>query len=213
MQKLCLKSNGKHGLWLKICAAAILPPLALLGYAAWWGVAYRLPRAQDKTIDMRSVTYGQPRQLVFCAGLANNPHGYPGHAYVIWPDADKPITDSTETLGYCPAEFWSIVPSVYEPVAGVVDERAATGNGRNVERLIVWVDQKTFDHTRRLARQWDNKGFRTGSRDCCAFVDYIAQGAGLSVPVQKYLYPHDHIHLLKELNAGREPVESTVSAE
>ncbi|MBK9202920.1 MAG: hypothetical protein IPL73_10885 [Candidatus Obscuribacter sp.] len=78
------KSTGKQGLWLKVSAAMILPPVALLGYAAWWGVAYRLPRAQDKTIDMRSVTYGQPRQLVFCAGLANNPHGYPGHAYVIW---------------------------------------------------------------------------------------------------------------------------------
>ena len=53
----------------------------------WWAVAYRLPRSADKTIDRRSPLsrrFGPACRLSFCAGLANNPHGFPGHAYVVW---------------------------------------------------------------------------------------------------------------------------------
>ena len=53
--------------------------------------------------------------------------------------------------------------------------------------------------------------FAQGSRDCCAFVDYIARDAGLTVPAQQYLYPHDHILLLKQLNQNS--VESAQAQE
>lgn len=201
-------------LWIKVSCLAVLPLIALVLYGIWWGVAYRLPRAADKIIDMRTV-HGVPGKdllrLIFCAGLANNVHGFPGHAYVIW-SRDKGAPPCEEALGYCPADYYGVIPSLYRPVQGVVNDSAAVGKDRNLEKLIVLVDQKTFDRTRRLADKWESKGFMTGSRDCCAFIDYIAKDAGLAVPGPRRLYPHDHIHMLKALNSGREQGEATVSA-
>jgi hypothetical protein len=195
-----------RSLLLKLICLLLLPLLGLLLYAAWWGVAYRLPRSADKTIDLRSAVdrqFSKPAQLIFCAGLANNPHGFPGHAYVIWRGER-----TGETLGFCPAGFWSIVPSLWQPVSGVVNDAAATADERNLEKLTVLVDRETYDRTLRLGRSWDAREFRTGSRDCCAFVDFIARDAGLAVPEQKYLYPHDHIRLLKDLNQSAQILNS-----
>ncbi len=197
--------------FIKICSALLLPPLLISAYALWWGIVYRLPRSADKVVDLRTnkASSQGARRIFFCAGLANNPHGFPGHAYVVWSknlaasvavSAGEANFKDCETLGYCPHDFWSIVPSVYTAVPGVVDDRASSGNDRNVERLIVLVDDAAFERSREACRRWDATNFRTGSRDCCAFIDFVATEIGLAVPRAQFSYPHDHILKLKTLN-------------
>ncbi len=181
---------------LKICIVGCLLVTLFVSlfaaYGLWWGVAYLQPRGADKIVDLRKGKTVATQPMLFCAGLANNPHGFPGHAYVVWSKKD--------TLGICPKEFWSIVLSLSIPVEGVVDDRASTGNDRNLEKLVVLVDDATYKRSRAACARWDATNFRTGSRDCCAFIDFVAAEIGLVVPKSHFIYHHDHIAKLKTLN-------------
>src|SRR5579862_7032030 len=62
--------------------------MALLAYAAIWAVWYRIPVLAPETVDLRQWQTEKPYYVSFCAALASNPHGFPGHCYVVW--SDKP---------------------------------------------------------------------------------------------------------------------------
>jgi len=193
-----------------IVAITALLFLCVTGYAGWWFVWYRIPRpAGLKLIDRREPgDNSAPSYITFCASLANNPHGFPGHAYVVWSGESLPSdwtqaarSDCLENAGYGPTSCGDQVRSVICNVPGVVDGHGLRNNLRNLNTLSVMVSQAQYERTRQLRAQWDTSCFRAGDRDCVAFVDYIAKDIGLVIPPRSILlFPQDHLAQLKALN-------------
>jgi hypothetical protein len=174
-----------------------------LAYGVGWGVWYRMPRGAAECVDLRRSTHDAPRYVIFCAALANNPHGFPGHAYVVWTadkDCDLKLADS---MGYGPQCAEVILPSLFKPVRGVLDGKASENNHNNLDKLIVIVDRPVFQRSRKLCNTWNQEHFQTGVRDCCAFTRMIAKDIGLKTPDQSYIFPQDYISQLKQLNRQR----------
>jgi hypothetical protein len=193
---------------LIIITAGIL--LCIAGYAGWWFVWYRVPRHDTvKLIDMRRP--GDPstaRYITFCASLANNTHGFPGHAYVVWSGESLPSdwltaarSDRLENAGYGPRNCGDQVKSVAFDVPGIIDAHGLRCNLRNLNTLTVIVNQKQYERTRELRARWDTSRFKAGDRDCVAFVDYIAKDIGLAIPPRSILFfPQDHLAQMQALN-------------
>jgi len=193
-----------------IIAIAALTLLPILGYAGWWAVRYRIPSTSVDVLDMRS--HGEsspPRYITFCSSLANNAHGFPGHAYVVWSGDSVPAdwieaarADRLENAGYGPRNSYDQIPSVISDVPGIVDDHGLRFNLRNLSTLTVIVDEDQYERTRQLRHKWDTARFRAGERDCVAFVDYIANDVGLLIPDRNILmYPQDHLARMKALNS------------
>lgn len=172
----------------------------LVFYLTWWAIWYRLPATDDEVIDMREAREDHACYITFCASLASNPHGFPGHAYVVW--RTDPCADYLhgQARGYVPRYAGDQIRSLYTSVPGLLVEAASRDNMRNLETLTVIVDGKTYERTCRLASQWDANNFRAGDRDCVAFVDFVAKDIGLATFRPGFQYPRDHIRTLKSLN-------------
>jgi hypothetical protein len=182
-----------------LCLAAALV-LGLLAYAGWWAHAYRQPAGPRATIDLRSSTSEKPYYLTFCAGLASNFHGFPGHAYVNWNDKPGVTTSAKNSIGYITRKYNDQFLAPFVAVPGSLHYDAQNYNQRNLDCLTAVVDVKTFNRTRAACATWDTSNFKAGTHDCVAFTTYIARTAGLVVPEGSSRYPQDHIKLLKTLN-------------
>jgi hypothetical protein len=179
--------------------------LFLVGYTCWWYVWYRLPGQPDKVTDLRSYPAQGAYYVTFCAGLADNPIGFPGHAYVVW--SEKPHTDplKADSVGYITQSYNDQFVSPILPVPGRLHRNAALYNQRNIENLTAVVDQKTYRKTLDARENWNTSNFKALQHDCLSFTTYIAQSAGLNIPKQRCLYPQDQIRQLKALNQSKSP--------
>jgi hypothetical protein len=188
----------------------------LVAYAVSWGVWFRLPRGADEVVDLRrsedeeDAPSDAPGYVIFCAALANNPHGFPGHAYVVW-SADR-VGDLklADSMGFAPHCAEVILPSLFKPVRGVLDGKASRDNYRNLDKLIVIVDRPAFERSRKLCDTWNQGHFQTGVRDCCAFTRLIAKDIGLKTPDQSYIFPQNYISQLKLLNRQRKIAPASI---
>lgn len=185
---------------IRIAWASIL---ALLFYLVVWGIVYRVPCSSAEELDLRSSgLYAPQYYIVFCASLASNSHGFPGHAFIAWCDNGRPDEfDAMETTGYCPRFSKDQIPSLYTDVPGImVCRKAGAGSCRNVDKLIVCVDKPAFEESRRLSQEWSCSKFRVGEVDCVAFANAVAKSIHLNTPCSDRKYPQDYIRELKACN-------------
>ena len=175
-------------------------PLILNLYAAWWALQYRVPPGSaNQIVDMRQSQSETPHYVTFCASLANNPHGFPGHAVVVWSKTKDWNRPDSETSGFVPGRSMDQFASLFTYVPGQLVNGRPT-NMINPDAITAIVNEEEFEKTRRLRDDWNPSRFKTGVRDCVAFVDFIAEDVGLVPPVRRFDFPQDHIKQLKILN-------------
>ena len=134
------------------------------------------------------------------ATLADNPLGFPGHAYVVWrnsPD-DRPI--QAESVGYITQHYSDQFISPLVSVPGQLCCAPAQFEPSNLERLTVLVDSQTYQATLEARKKWNTAKFKAAQHDCLSFTTYIARTAGLVIPEYRCLYPQDQLCQLKQLN-------------
>ena len=182
-------------------ALALIVTLAV--YTLWWSFWYRLPAMPDQTVDMRTQLNQPAGYITFCAGLADNPIGFPGHAYVVWSELPKVDPLQAQSVGYISKLYNDQFISPFIAVPGMLHFDAARYNQRNLEQLTAIVDQNTYQKTLQARNEWKTEEFKALDRDCLSFCTYIAKAAGLNVPAHRCLYPQDQIKQLKELNKTR----------
>ncbi|HNB20934.1 MAG TPA: hypothetical protein PKZ32_00855 [Candidatus Melainabacteria bacterium] len=179
--------------------------LALSAYLIFWGLLYRLPRTQPALIDLRSdKSVENPlndRCFMICAGLANNPHGYPGHCYIIWDRCKPERLEYAASDGFVPGHVKDLIPSLFTDINGFMADDALFGNMRNFDFLAVRLDRSRYEKARAVRQKFvQDPTFHTGLRDCVTYVDEIAQIAGLRTSAHKFVYPLDYLEALKVLN-------------
>lgn len=179
--------------------------LALSAYLICWGLIYRLPRTQPVLIDLRTdKSVENPlndRCFMICAGLANNPHGYPGHCYIIWDRCKPERLEYAACDGFVPGHVRDLIPSLFSDINGFMADDALFGNMRSFDFLAVRLDRSGYDKARAVRQKFvQEPTFHTGLRDCVTYVDEIAQIAGLRTFPHKFVYPLDYLKALKALN-------------
>jgi hypothetical protein len=175
-------------------------PLSIAAYAAWWAVHYRVPPSPDCFVDLRHNASQPAFYVTFCASLATNPHGFPGHSYVVWSRTPNWHQENAEAFGFVPRYSRDQVASAFMNVPGLMVHGASEGNMVNLDTLTVIVDQERYEKTRKLRDDWNPSSFRAGLYDCVSFTDFIAAAAGLAVPIRRFSYPQDHLKQMKALN-------------
>lgn len=189
---------------------AILGLVAFLGLAALaiiWAFVYRLPHGPPVLVDLRSDKTNDycvnDRCFMICAGLANNPHGYPGHCYIVWDRCQPEKLEYAESDGFVPGRLADLIPSLYSDIGGIMADHAVIGNMRNFDYLAVRLDREPYEKARAVrAKYIADATFHTGVRDCVAYVDEIAEVAGLKTPPRRFVYPLDYMVRLKKLNSS-----------
>ena len=176
--------------------------IMLVAYLLLWGMVYRLPRTPPVVVDLRDDKTTQPHYVAFCAALAANEHGFPGHAYAVWSDSLPIDLNTAESLGFGPLYQVDQIPSLWQHVPGAVVTQASSGNRRNLNAIIAIVDEQTFEFSRLKSRNWRSDKFKVGTNDCVAYVESIASVIGLKTPDTHYKYPQDFVEQLKSLNLG-----------
>jgi hypothetical protein len=185
----------------KVRALAIGVVLLVAGYLIWWGLWYRIPAAPPKVVDKRTDANAVPYCVSFCAALADNPHGFPGHCYVVWSVGVPNDLENSESFDYLTVKYWDQIPALWREVPGRLVANAARGNTRNVDILSALVSQNDYEKTRQSRTAWRTGVFRVGVRDCVTFTDSMASLVGVRTPNRaSYLFPQDYIRKLKELN-------------
>jgi hypothetical protein len=192
--------------------AAIVCLVATLGlsaFAIYWAYVYRLPRSKPIVVDLRSDKKHEnsvhDRCFMICAGLANNPHGYPGHCYIVWDRCSPDRLEYAQSDGFVPGRLVDLVPSLYSDIGGVMADHAVIGNMRNFDYIAVRLDQKPYEKARAIRERFvTDTTFHTGVRDCVAYVDEIAKTIGLKTPTRGFIYPLDYMVRLKALNSKSE---------
>lgn len=168
-----------------------VPCLALITYLGGWAIWYRVPATPASVVDLRSDKKDPGMRVSFCAALADNPHGFPGHCYVVF---------AGNGISYVPTKRDDQIRSLYSAVDGTIVFGIPKGNDRNLDRTTVMCDREMFERARREAMQWSPQGFKVGERDCVQFTNNVARTIGLNVPQSKYKFPQDYLRELKELN-------------
>ncbi len=174
----------------------------LIIYLVAWGVFYRIPCTPSQTVDVRNSPGDTPYYVNICAGLASNPHGFPGHAYLGWTEkSPSENIESIETAGYCPKYAKDQIPSVFQFVPGVLVKCTGTaGNARNLDRLVIICSHDDYEQTKALCKNWNTANFQCGKRDCVSMVDTVASALKLRTPKHSNRYPQDYVRELKQLN-------------
>jgi len=181
--------------------------MAVLLYALWWAVWYRIPAQPDQIVDLRLQPSQSACYITFCAGLADNPLGFPGHAYVVWRKKSDANSLQSESVGFITKCYNDQFISPVVSVPGMLHYDAAQYNQRNLESLTAIVDPQTYEKTLRAREKWNTTEFKAIQRDCLSFTTYIAQTAGLVIPEHRFLYPQDQLRQLKALNKTRQCTE------
>ncbi len=189
-----------------IAILALASITGLLAFALYWGCAYRLPRTAPILVDLRQDKTGKDsvndRSFMLCAALANNPHGYPGHCYIIWDRRALERLEYADSDGFVPAGPTQLIPSLYSDVRGVMADHAIAGNMRNLDYIVVLLDRAPYERARAVrARFMRDTTFHTGVRDCVSYVNEIARIAGLKTSPGGFVYPLDYVERLKKLNS------------
>ncbi|MDZ4837127.1 MAG: hypothetical protein SGJ27_25360 [Candidatus Melainabacteria bacterium] len=174
--------------------------ISLSAYLLIWGVVYRFPHSSPLIVDARNDKTERPHYVAICAALAANRHGFPGHAYVAWSDSLPLDLEHVESLGFVPMSASDQIPSLWRVVPGALVDKAADGNKRNLNAVIVVVDSKTFELSKAKCKNWKSDQFKVGSSDCVAFARSVATSLGLETPESRYRYPQDYVAQLKILN-------------
>lgn len=190
------------------CILCLVVVFTFLSASLWWGCVYRLPRSKPILLDLRSdKTRDDPasdRCFMICAGLANNPHGFPGHCYIIWDRYAPERLEYTTSDGFVPGRMEDLIPSLYSDIHGIMADNALVGNMRNFDYVAVRVDRPVYDSARAVRQKFvQNPSFHTGVRDCVAYVDEISEIAGLKRPKRDFVYPLDYLVQLKKLNEAK----------
>lgn len=188
---------GQNHRWLLLLG--VLPALLAL-YAGFWAFWYRLPAQPPKVIDRRSAKTDPAYCLTFCASLADNPHGFPGHCYVAWSQAPPRDLSSMESAGFVPRCRGDQIASLVAPVPGLLVNNASTGNTRNLDLIYVLVSFDTYRQTMQMRDTFKSGYFQVGVRDCVTFTNSIASMVGLNTPNTSYQFPQDYLRQLKALN-------------
>ncbi len=168
-------------------------------YLGSWTCIYRIPAAESKVIDLRKSKQEKACCISFCASLADNLSGFPGHAYLIFSRSEKLSTSKEYSLGFMPRYYRDQIPSLFKSVDGAVFENIS-GNKRNLDELKVLLSESDFDKAVITAKNWNASRFKTGSKDCVAFVNYMAESLRLKTINPAFVYPQDYLRRLKELN-------------
>lgn len=136
--------------------------------------------AAEKSIDKRTPSKDS-KNAYFLVFMARG--GSPtGHAFVVWgkDDADKKLC-SEAAFGFYPKEG----KGVLGPVPGVIVDEMLTGKMKNVtDRLVVQVDQKTYEAAEAIRKKWADSEYKAADRDCVTFSQEVARAAGLVVPAR-----------------------------
>lgn len=177
----------------------------LLIYMTVWAVQYRIHHAAVPPVDMRRSESDIPYVIQFRASLASNPHGFPGHAYIVWSNGTS--------AGYVPRYATDQLPSLFHPVRGTLQLNGIRDNSRNLSSLTVLLSKPDFDRAAQLARHWNTNSFQVGKRDCVRFVSEIASTIGLRCPDPSYQFPQDYVERLKQLNTSRSPLHDMIVIE
>ncbi len=187
----------------------LVASLGLSAFAVYWAYVYRLPRSKPIVVDLRSDKTHEnsvnDRCFMICAGLANNPHGYPGHCYIVWDRCAPDRLEYAQSDGFVPGRMVDLLPSLYSDIGGVMADHAVIGNMRNFDYIAVRLDQKPYEKARAIRAHFvTDTTFHTGVRDCIAYVDEIAKTSGLRTPPRGFIYPLDYMVRLKALNSKPE---------
>ncbi len=158
-----LKDPSKKRLFLVTAGSLLVLTVALLSYTTWWAVWYRLPGTPNKVIDLRSGRLQPACYVTFCAGLADNPVGFPGHAYVVWSKAANADPLSVDSVGYITQSYNDQFLSPVISVPGMLHWDAARYNQRNLECLTAIVDPRHIRKNSRCPRQVEHS--RVQKRD------------------------------------------------
>jgi hypothetical protein len=175
---------------------------ALIGltlYFGVWAVKYRLPPAPAALIDLRKSPVEEPYCVSFCASLADNPLGFPGHTYIVWSPSLAINLEKDHSLGFMPKHEKDQIRSLFAPVEGTVLDHVS-GNLRNLDRLTVIVSKDDYLKSLLIASTWTQDGFCVGKRDCAAFVHHVASALHLRTQNPSYLFPQEYLCQLKRLN-------------
>lgn len=183
-----------------VATILISAAISLSAYLLIWGVVYRFPHSAPLVVDARKDKTERPHYVAICAALAANKHGFPGHAYVAWSDSLPLDLEHVESLGFVPISPSDQIPSLWRNVPGSLVDKAADGNKRNLNAVIVVVDSKTFKLSKANSKNWKSDQFKVGSSDCVAFARSVATSLGLKTPESRYKYPQDYVAQLKILN-------------
>jgi hypothetical protein len=194
--------------FLLLAVGLAVLPLSIATYAIWWAVIYRVPPSPRGFVDLRRDPSETAFYITFCASLATNPHGFPGHSYVVWSRTPSWEQQNAEAFGFVPRYSRDQFASVFRYVPGLMVPGASEGNMANLDALTVIVDRQKYEETMSLREKWDSTTFRAGLHDCVSFMDFIAQDAGLKVPERKFSYPQDHLKQMKALNQAAIALES-----
>ncbi len=203
-----LNSTRQRSLGLHLALISTTAVVALLTlltvYLLVWGVVYRLPHGSSLIVDRRADKSREPRYVAVCAALAANQHGFPGHAYAVWSESLPIDLNHAKSVGYVPSRGCDQIKSLWCTVPGMLVERAADDNRRNLNAVIVIVDQNTYENSFQKCKSFSSGNFKVGSSDCVAFADSIASDIGLKTPDPHFRYPQDYIEQLKSLNKTTE---------
>lgn len=179
-----------------------MPILALSFYLISWSLIYSLPADSPLCLDLRESPKQKAYKVSLCASLADNPLGFPGHAYVLFSESEKINPEKDYALGYMPQKYWDQITSLFAQVPGVLLENVR-GNSRNLDRITVLVSEKSFLELKRRARNWQSGSFQAGKHDCVSFASFVSTELGLKTPASTYIFPQDFLRELKDLNKGR----------
>ena len=183
-----------------LSGAAASSSALLIIYMVVWYFQYRLPAAPPRLIDLRADSGAKPYYVCLCAALADNPHGFPGHSYVTFSRSLPFNLTEAESIGRVPCRFQDQAWALFQPVPGMVMNRAAQGNLRNFNALVAVVDEDAYQRCLARVSLWQDCPFQVGKSDCVAFTNSIAEVLYLKLPSQRLVYPQDYVKELKDLN-------------
>ena len=181
----------------KALATVLTALFLLLCYAALY---YRVHTTTSGIVDLRPTTGDKSCYVVFCASLADNAHGFPGHCYVVWSADPTPNLLTAESAAFMPRKLTDQPRSLWQTVPGFLGEHAAQGNMRNLDTLTVVLSPSDYEHSKLVRTQWLRGPFQVGVRDCVAFSDAVARDVGLHSPGCSYTFPQDYVRKLKLQN-------------
>ncbi|MDX1988074.1 MAG: hypothetical protein SFV17_15430 [Candidatus Obscuribacter sp.] len=183
-----------------LSGAAASSSALLIIYMVVWYFQYRLPAAPPRLIDLRSDSGEKPYYVCLCAALADNPHGFPGHSYVAFSRSLPCNLIEADSIGRVPCRFQDQASALFQPVPGMIMNKAAPGNLRNFNALVAVVDENTYQRCLARVSLWQDCPFQVGKSDCVAFTNSIAAVLNLKLPSQRLVYPQDYVKELKDLN-------------
>ncbi len=115
------------------------------------------------------------------------PFSIGGHAFVTWGFLKgKDSVAAAHTLGFFPSEHGNLGAALTKNRPGhVVRGFFENSSRQKIRQLVVEVDESAWLASLDSARAWDGRGYNLLRSNCVAFMDVIAEVAGLETPDAK----------------------------